>query len=85
MRRPKVHKVTPVTLTDGPFYFMSRQPTYVTILTGYRTRCGITGGAELLKLTGINNGSGAFCAGCHPGATIRRNAGYRAREEQRWR
>ena len=69
MRRAKVHKVIQMD----------------TAIAYYATRCGITGGAELLKLSGWNNGSGSFCAGCWREATIRRNAGYRAREAQQWR
>lgn len=50
---------------------------------GYRTRCGITGGAELLALTGINNGAGRWCGNCYSGT---HKVGYRPRPvpENRW-
>ena len=69
MRRPKVHRVEfgptrnvvidPYSNYDGDI---------VQQFTSYRTRCGITGGSELLNLTGVNNGSGHWCSACWPGA-----------------
>lgn len=84
MRRPKVHRVE--------FQFTGEVTTWVTgdkhlgVLKvpqeGYRTRCGITGGSELLKLTGVNNGSGRWCSACWPGATPTRR--QRAVPDGRW-
>ena len=78
MRRPSVHKVERTTYqlidVDDVTVMVSQH--------GYRTRCGITGGAELLKLDGINNGTSRWCGGCYPSSII--DPRSTSRWESRW-
>lgn len=70
MRRPSVHRVELWTIPG------SRRATY-------GTPCGLVGGADLLKLTGENNGAGRWCGNCYSGT---HKVGYRPRPvpENRW-
>lgn len=84
MRRPSVHRVEwhpdhaiYMRTVGAPGY--GRAPV---VGMRYRTRCGITGGAELLKLDGIDSGAGRWCGGCYPEAKPQRRG--RAVPESPW-
>lgn len=84
MRRPSVHRVEfgPTrNIVIDPFRDNSGGD-IVQQLDTYRTRCGITGGAELLKLAGTNNGAGRWCGGCYPSSII--DPRSTSRWESRW-
>ncbi len=74
MRRPSVHKVFLEFTGEVTTCTIDGRRGDVKVLQvpqeGYKTACGITGGAELLALTGINNGAGRWCGGCYPSSII---------------
>ena len=71
MRRPSVHKVE-FEFTGEVTTWAAGRPLGVLKVPqeGYRTRCGMRGGAELLKLDGSTNGAGRWCGGCYPSSII---------------
>lgn len=78
MRRPSVHKVWDNGWDDPD----ARRVHLGFALEQYRTRCGMTGGAELLLLAGTNNGAGRWCGGCYPSSII--DPRSTSRWESRW-
>lgn len=79
MRRPSVHRVEQMvraTALPGAHF-------RAVLYTGsFRTACGITGGADLLRLAGINNGRARLCGNCYPGVHPQRRP--RPTPDSRW-